>query len=122
MAGSVEYKSVQVNVSDMLSLFPAPFPEPRRLEVSNYGDTLVVEHVMDEAEGNESRRGRKRVMDGAIQIVVQNYFADRFKNGILSEKAEALNEEVIEFVKKAFRVQISRSTAQNYLAALRKKS
>lgn len=113
------YSVVQVSAQAALSCFPAPMIEPTRAEGTMVGDTFVVD-ASTPAQMTARRRGRPEKATATARDVVTRVFAERQKKGSLPEKKEALVQEVIDFVRVAFGVEISRSTAQTYLRGLQK--
>jgi hypothetical protein len=113
---SCEYKNVQVFTEAVLDVFPRPSCAPLTAQVSVFAETLI----WDEKETNDhvrmakKSRGRRPIAGLPIREVVQNYFAARARNPL--ENREALYLDVIAFVLKAFKKDIARTTAQEYLA------
>lgn len=106
-----------VAVADLLQVFEAP--DVGEVEISGFriGATLFI----DDSEKNEKGpsklpRGRQRKGDGAIAVAVKNEFARRLRDGSLPGKKEAIVQEVIGWVESVFDQEISRTTAQRYLA------
>jgi hypothetical protein len=118
-----KYLAVQVTTADVLKLFPRPHCAPRVIPADSYPDAIVVDEEGGAAGGNEighSRpRGRPATGAGVVRHVVQNVFAERIRRGAAPPKAEAMVQEVMDFVSLAFDQRISRTTAQSYLAPLR---
>jgi hypothetical protein len=53
------------------------------------------------------------------KFAVQNIFGERVCDGHTTEKIEAIIQEAVEFVGKAFQIEVSRSTVQAWLNPLR---
>lgn len=119
-SGADEFLAVQVKTDDLLARFPKPDIEPLTFTVLAYPHGLVISDELPTSAGRVSRPpGRSAKAGGVIRSVVQNYFGHRIKRGE-DIKGEALIQEVIDFVAVAFPGEkISRSTAQDYLKAVR---
>ncbi len=121
VAGKDRFRAVQVSTDDLLSRFPAPLCEPLIATVRIYPGVAIIN---DDAEGDATEhalprpRGRPAKGGGAVQTVVQNFFGEKIKQGAVPQKREALIQDVIDFVKAAFKEDITRSTAQRYLQPL----
>lgn len=120
--GNENFRSVQVYTKDLLKKFPHPACEPVTLTINAYLGVAVVigGNGKDQLQQHNLRpRGRPQKADGAVKMVVQNVFRERFKREGIPDKTEAILQEIIDYVGMAFGEKISRSTAQNYLAPLK---
>lgn len=111
-------RAVQVQSRDLTELFPFPSTDPQPVTANLHCNTLVRRADGDEMPRPTSGRGRPPKGGLPIRDVVQNFFKDRVDKANTSSKTEALVQEVIDFVKKSYKVDIGRSTAQEYLAPL----
>lgn len=118
------FQAVQVHTHDLLKLFPTPsLTSAQSLAVDVFPSVAL--SLDDSAEPTSSpltpstrRPGRPEKGGGVAKDVVLNMYGEQFRSAASGAK-EALYAEVIDFVKKAFKVTISRSTAQGYFKSIR---
>lgn len=110
---------VQVDLCDLLALFPRSHLEAQVISGIVSGVALIVDDESGKsATLGKAPRGRRRKGGGAVEQAVQDEFAERLASGQLPEKAEGVWQEVMDWAKKALGEEISRSTAQRYLAPI----
>lgn len=118
---SGNYYAVQISTTALLFKFPRPHGSAAPKVVESYPGCLLVDEdgiASKPPTPAQVRRGRREKGDGLIKLAVVNVFGDRARKGDLPEKAEALAQEIMDFVSLAFEETISRSTAQIYIKLL----
>jgi len=114
--GDKEYFMIQLDTHDVLKQFPKPLIPSKPAHGHSHGTSILVHDAETPIfAASRPKRGRPAKQDGVIRKVVQNVFGDRIRKGKAPEKAEALYQEVIEYVQLAFNEKISRTTAQGYI-------
>jgi hypothetical protein len=113
---SGSYYAVQIPTADMLTIFPRPNGVAEPKLVDSFPGCLLVDDdgTMKRPSVLHRPRGRPSKGDGLIKLAVVNIFSDKARRGELPDKAEALVQDIIEYVALAFDETISRSTAQKY--------
>lgn len=117
VSGKIRYASIQVLVTEAMTLFPTPEPVLKAGSGSVIGDTLML------STGRASalvRRpvGRPPKGTATARDVTQRIFRQKLLRGELPEKKEAQIQEVVDFVQEAFGEKVARSTAQSYLKGI----
>lgn len=108
---------VQVSTNDLFSIFPQPHVKETQTSARLAGAALILESVDGKGVSQVKRgQGRQRKGDGLVEKAVRNEFMGRLRSGTLPDKAEAVCQEVIDWSRKVLEVDVSRSTAQRYLA------
>lgn len=110
------YQFAWIDTASVFREFPEPFLPSRKIGGVGFGATLVI--TSENVRSSEGRpRGRPRNTDDPVRKAVELEFTRRANRGELPEKQEAVYHECIQWVKRTFDKEISRSTAQRYLGA-----
>jgi len=113
---------IQVVTDDMLAVFERPDVPPVPTSGNMYGHVFIVDDGTNSSGPShpaKRTRGRPGKADGMAKVMIQNMFRDRVRDGQTAEKAEALVQEAIGLVARAFDEKVSRSTIQEWFKPLR---
>ena len=113
--GNNEYSMIQFRTEDVFKVFQKPLIPSHPATSQSHGTSILVYEAGPHASTPKQRRGRPAKQEGIVRKVVQNIFSERIRKGDAPKKAEALYQEIIEYVELAFGEKISRTTAQGYI-------
>ncbi|RVD26597.1 hypothetical protein [Mesorhizobium sp. M4B.F.Ca.ET.017.02.2.1] len=116
-----KYRLAQVKTADLLSVFPQPTCPSFTFEARAFGEVVMAIEDTKTEQTSLATRPRGRPPKGGLPIrdVVRNLFYDRIAADETPVKQESLVQDVMSFVKKAYKVDIGRTTAQDYIRPLK---